>query len=178
MERATVTWRFLHIGPTVVLVVAGCASPTIVVTPPTLGVPTILALEAVPAQIESGCPIAFRIQFEDAGADVVRAVARWRARTGYNRNHEGTDILPFALNQLHGKSNGQAEVTVVPSHAGSYVYQVQLEDVRGQTSNIAEARVRVERIPFWRQPRCQAPNGERWRGDRDEAVPKQEENSP
>ena len=138
------------------LLTGACARPT-VVTAAGPGVPAISALGVTPAHIESGCPLRFRIQFDDAGRDVVRAVARWRAKTGYQRFHEGTDVLPFAPEQLQGKSNGQVEVVVIPPHAGSYVYRVQLEDAQGQSSNVAEARVHVEIRPFWRRPACETP---------------------
>jgi hypothetical protein len=117
----------------------------------------ISALEIAPAKIEEGCSVMFRLQFEDTGADVVRAIARWRARTASYRHHDGTNVLPFAVDQFHGKSDGRADVMVVPPHAGNYVYRIQLEDAEGQTSNIGEARVYVEIRPFWRKPRCQAP---------------------
>lgn len=139
------------------LLAGACARPAVVVTAAGPGVPAISALGVTPAHIESGCPLRFRIQFDDAGRDVVRAVARWRAKTGYQRFHEGTDVLPFAPEQLQGKSNGQVEVVVIPPHAGSYVYRVQLEDAQGQSSNVAEARVHVEIRPFWRRPACETP---------------------
>jgi hypothetical protein len=139
------------------LLAGACARPAVVVTAPGPGVPAISALTVTPAHIESGCPLRFRIQFEDSGRDVVRAVARWRAKTGYQRFHEGTDVLPFAPEQLQGKPGGRVEVVVIPPHAGSYVYRVQLEDAQGQTSNVVEARVHVEIRPFWRPPACETP---------------------
>jgi hypothetical protein len=156
MDPAALKGRVLAIVPMTALLAAACASPMIVISPPGPGVPTIAALEVAPGRIESGCPLTFRIQFEDSGADVVRAVARWRARTGYSRFHEGTQVLPFAPVELYGRSTGRAEVVLVPPHAGNYVYRVQLEDARGQTSNVAEARIYVGIRPFWRRPACQA----------------------
>jgi len=149
---------------TIALLAGACARPAVVVTAPGPGVPAISVLAVTPAHIESGCPLTFRIQFDDSGRDVVRAVARWRARTGYQRFHEGTDVLPFAPGQLQGRSGGRVEVVVIPPHAGSYVYRVQLEDAQGQTSNVAEARVHVEIRPFWRRPACET------RGDDTERV--------
>jgi hypothetical protein len=156
MDTAALKRRVLAIVPVTALLAAACASPMVVISPPGPGVPTIAALEVAPGRIESGCPLAFRIRFEDSGADVVRAVARWRARTGYSRFHEGTEVLPFAPAELYGRSVGRAEVVIVPPHAGNYVYRVQLEDARGQTSNVAEARVYVDIRPFWRRPTCGA----------------------
>jgi hypothetical protein len=139
------------------LLAGACARPAVVVTAPGPGVPAISALAVTTAHVESGCPLKFRIQFQDSGRDVVRAVARWRAKTGNQRFHEGTEVLPFAPEQIQGKPGGQVEVVVIPSHAGSYVYRVQLEDAQGGTSNVAEARVHVEIRPFWRRPACQTP---------------------
>jgi hypothetical protein len=156
MDTVALKRRVLAIVPVTALLAAACASPMVVISPPGPGVPTIAALEVAPGRIESGCPLAFRIRFEDSGADVVRAVARWRARTGYSRYHEGTEVLPFASAELYGRSAGRAEVVIVPPHAGNYVYRVQLEDARGQTSNVAEARIYVDIRPFWRRPACQA----------------------
>ena len=154
---AAAAWTARVMGITSALIVIGaCASPPIIVTPPGPGVPVISALEIAPARTEPGCPIVLSIQFEDAGADVVRAVARWWARTGYQRHHDGTDLLPVAPAQFRGKSTGRADVVIVPPHAGNYVYRVQLEDAQGHSSNIAEARVYVTLRPFWRARRCQA----------------------
>ena len=153
------------------LLAGACAGPAVVVTAPGPGVPAISALSVTPVHIESGCPLTFRIQFDDSGRDVVRAVARWRAKTGYQRFHEGTDILPFAPEQLQGKSGGRVEVVVIPPHAGSYVYRVQLEDAQGQTSNVAEARVHVEIRPFWRRPACETPGDDTERVRRPNVLP-------
>lgn len=139
------------------LLAGACARPAVVVTAPGPGVPAISTLAVTPTHVESGCPLTFRIQFEDSGRDVVRAVARWRAKTGDRRFHEGTDVLPVTPGQLQGKSGGGVEVVVIPPHAGRYVYRVQLEDAQGQTSNVAEARVHVEIRPFWRRPACDTP---------------------
>ena len=140
---------------TALIVVGACASPPVIVTPPGPGVPVISALKIAPARTEPGCPVVLSIQFEDAGADVVQAVARWRARTGYQRHHDGTDVLPIASGQFREKFAGRANVVIVPPHQGSYVYRVQLEDAQGHRSNVAEARVFVDIRPFWRARRCQ-----------------------
>jgi hypothetical protein len=66
-------------------------------------------------------------------------------------------VLPFAPEELHGKSRGRVEVVVIPPLAGSYVYRVQLEDAQGGSSNVAEARIHVEIRPFWRRPACETP---------------------
>ena len=153
------------------LLAGACARPAVVVTAPGPGVPAISALAVTPAHIESGCPLRFRIQFDDAGHDVVRAVARWRAKTGNQRFHESTEVLPLAPEQLHGKSGGWVEVVVIPPHAGSYIYRVQLEDAQGQSSNVAEARVHVEIRPFWRRARCETPGEDPERVRRPNVVP-------
>ena len=158
---AMVTTFGRRLAPAIALVLTACAAPTVVVTPPAPGVPHISALTVEPGRLKSGCPITFRLTFEDAGRDVTRAVARWWARTGYSRYDEGTDVLPFAPAQFEGKSDGLAEVVIIPPDVGNYVYRIHLEDAQGQTSNVAEARVYVERHLFWWRPRCQAPSGDR-----------------
>ena len=160
---AMVTTSGRRLAPAIALVLGACAAPTVVVvTPPAPGVPHISALTVEPGRLKSGCPITFRLTFEDAGRDVTRAVARWWARTGYRRYDEGTDVLPFAPAQFQGKSDGRAEVVIVPPYPGDYVYRIHLEDAQGQTSNVAQARVYVERhLLFWRRPRCQVPSGDR-----------------
>jgi hypothetical protein len=150
-------------APIIALVLAACATPPVVITAPGPGVPHISTLAVEPGRLESGCPITFRLEFEDAGRDVTRVVARWRAQSVRPRSHEGTDVLPFAPTQLQGNANGRAEVVVIPPHAGHYVYRIQLEDAQGQTSNIAEARVHVELPPLWRKPRCQTPSADQGR---------------
>ena len=159
------TWKVVlgRLAPAIALVLAACAAPPVAVTAPGPGVPHISTLAIEPGRLESGCPITFRLEFEDAGRDVTRVVARWRARTGSARSHEGTDILPFAPTLLQGKADGRAEVVVIPPHAGHYVYRIQLEDAQGQTSNVAEASVHVEIPPLWRKPRCQTPSGDQGR---------------
>ena len=154
MAAAGWTARVMGITSALTLVMGACASPPVIVTPPGPGVPVISALEIAPARIESGCPIALSIQFEDAGRDVVRAVASWRVRAG-RRHHDGTDVLPIAPGQFREKSAGRANVTIVPPHPGNYVYRVQLEDALGHSSNVAEARVFVDIRPFWRARSCQ-----------------------
>jgi len=139
-----------------VLVLTACATPPVAVTTPGPGVPHISEISVEPDRFESGCPITFRLKFEDGGRDVTRAVSRWRIQWSPSRHHEDTEVLPVAPSQLQGKLDGGAEVVVVPPHAGNFVYQIQLEDAQGQTSNVAEARVSVELTPLWRQPRCQA----------------------
>jgi hypothetical protein len=84
-------------------------------------------------------------------------VTRWRARTGNQRYHESTDVLPITVTALQGRTAGRADVVIVPPHAGGDVYRVQLRTRRGGTSNVAEARVNVVIRPFWRQARCDAP---------------------
>jgi hypothetical protein len=108
-----------RLAPAIALVLTACAAPTVVVTPPAPGAPYISALPVEPGRLESGCPITIRLTFEDAGRDVTRAVPRWWARTGYSRHDEGTDVLPFAPAQFQGKSDGRAEVVIVPPHAGN-----------------------------------------------------------
>jgi hypothetical protein len=79
------------------------------------------------------------------------------SQDGNQRFHEGTDVLPFAPGQLQGKPGGRVEVVVIPPHAGSYVYRVQLEDAQGGSSNVGEARIHVEIRPSWRRPACETP---------------------
>jgi hypothetical protein len=138
------------------LVLSACAAPALTASVPGPGVPRITAFAIVPARVESGCPVTLRIDFEDTGADVARAVMRWRARTGYQRYHERTEVVPIATTELTGRAAGHADVVIVPPHAGGWVYRLQLEDAQGRTSNVAEARVDVVIRPFWRRAQCES----------------------
>lgn len=123
----------------VLVVLSACATPALTASPPGADVPRITTFAIEPGRVESSCPITFRINFEDAGADVTRAVMRWRARTGYQRYHDRTEVIPIAPSELAGRTAGHTAVVIVPPHAGSWLYRVQLEDAQ------------VAR-PTWRRP--------------------------
>lgn len=137
------------------VVLSACTAPVLTASAPGPGVPKITALDITPARIDSGCSVTLRIDFEDPGGDVVRAVTRWRARTTVQRYHERTEVLPIAASTLAGKTTGRTEVVIVPPHAGSWLYRVQLQDAQGRMSNIVETHVDVVMLPIWRRAQCE-----------------------
>ena len=114
-------WRIGQWWWPTALVLSAWAAPARTASTPGPNVPRITAFAIAPARLESGCPVTLRIDFEDAGADVARAVMRWRARTGCQRYHERTEVVSIATTGLTGRTAGHADVVIVPSPAGGWV---------------------------------------------------------
>jgi NAD(P)H-hydrate repair Nnr-like enzyme with NAD(P)H-hydrate dehydratase domain len=126
--------------------------------------PDVASLGVESDRVRSGCPVKRRIAFQDAEANVARALASWahQGSTSAGGRPLRVDQDGFAAGALDrsaltGRRRGEAEIVLTPLQPGVNHYSVQIEDAEGHRRNVIKTSFTVVAQPAGAPLPCSEP---------------------